>query len=48
MRAALLNLARAERETFGYVTTDTRSRLQNHGVTSTQLEQFFAITDGVR
>lgn len=43
MRTALLNLARAELEAFGYVTVDTRSRLQARGVTAAQLEQYLSI-----
>ena len=46
MKAALLNLARAELDHIGYVSADTRYRLARHGITSVTLEQYLAITTG--
>lgn len=42
-RITLLQLALSERVALGYVTDYTRYRLRNAGITSAQLEQFFAI-----
>jgi hypothetical protein len=44
MRAALLNLARVERASFGAVSNDTRRRLQQYGVDSVALETYLSIT----
>lgn len=44
MRAALLNLARTELETQGFISSDTRLLLRKHGVTSAALEQYLALT----
>lgn len=44
MRAALLSLARAEMDTLGYVSADTRYRLNNHGVTSVELTRYLTLT----
>jgi hypothetical protein len=43
MRAALLNLARAEREQHGHVLDTTRQRLLSLGVTERDLTKYFAL-----
>lgn len=43
MRAALLNLARAEVEQHGHVLDATRQRLLGYGVNAVMLEQYLAI-----
>lgn len=41
MRAALLNLARAERNHYGYVTDLTRERLRALGVSTRDMTRYF-------
>jgi hypothetical protein len=43
MRVALLSLAYSERIFLGFVTSNTRSRLLDHGIGSVALEQYFSI-----
>lgn len=44
MKAALLNLARAEVGAHGHVLDATRQRLLAQGVSSAQLEKYLSIT----
>lgn len=44
MRAALLSLARAEVNQYGFVTVETRRSLVTCGIDSVALEQYLAVT----